>query len=187
MIPSLLCRLRGVQHVYLGPLQLKAAISGSLVSQEWACLRFHAGWVRGGASHRKFGFGESRVLVSQPSSRAWSTTHPALGSVPGACSCPVGGSLYPWFNSRFELQANAKCRPCSSVQILRCPLPPQIIQLPHGHSNLSCINSLEGGSPFCKGLLLLIWRFTEGQGTVNGDNSEIHSTTKCQRQAPLTA
>lgn len=98
-----------------------------------------------------------------------------------------GGSLYPWFNSRFELQANAKCRPCSSVQILRCPLPPQVIQLPHGHSNLSCINSLEGGSPFCKGLLLLIWGFTEGQGTVNGDNSEIHSTTKCQRQAPLTA
>lgn len=70
----------------------------------------------------------------------------------------MGGSFYPRFNSRFELQANAKCTLCSSVQILRCPLPPWTIQLPHGHSNLSCIKSLwRGRSPFCKGLLRLIW------------------------------
>ena len=97
---------------------------------------------QGRGKPQKGSFGESRALVSEPSSRAWSTTHPALGSVPGAHSCPVVGSFYPWFNSRFELQANTKYRRCSSVQILRCPLPPQIIQLPHGHSNLSCIKSL---------------------------------------------
>ena len=147
---SLLCLLG--RSPAKGSRQWKPCLAGVGLPQ-FAC------WPgQGRGKPQKGSFGESRALVSEPSSRAWSTTHPALGSVPGAHSCPVVGSFYPWFNSRFELQANAKCRRCSSVQILRCPLPPQIIQLPHGHSNLSCIKSLWWGeSPFCKGLLLLIW------------------------------
>lgn len=63
---------------------------------------------------------------------------------------PVGGSLHRWFNSRWQLEANTESRLCSSVQILRRPLPPQIAQLPRGHSNLSCRGVCDGG------LLLLI-------------------------------
>lgn len=66
MTPSLLCGLRGVCYVYLGALQLKAAVSGSLVSQEWACLSLHAGQVRGGASHRREALGKAEHWFQSP-------------------------------------------------------------------------------------------------------------------------
>lgn len=96
------------------------------------------GW---GKLARKRGFGESRVLVSEPSSRAWSTTHSALGSVPGACSCPGAWLILSSFNSRFELQAIVMYTLlfCSNLEMSTTS---PTIQLPHGHSNLSCIKSL---------------------------------------------
>lgn len=65
---------------------------------------------------------------------------------------PVGGSLHRWFNSRWQLEANTESRLCSFVQILRRPLPPQITQLPRGHSNLSCRGVYDGGVSFLYGL-----------------------------------
>lgn len=78
----------------LGPLQLKAAIS-ELVLQEWACLRFLAGWVRGGASHRKLWLWESRVLVSEPAA-GLGQPH-SLGRCAGCLQLSVRGSFYPRF------------------------------------------------------------------------------------------
>lgn len=44
-----------------------------------------------------------------------------------------------------------------------------------------------GRALFVKACFCWFGGFTEGQGAVNGENSEIHLTTKCQRQAPLAA
>ena len=147
--PSLLCRLRGVWHVHWGALELKPAIRGGHVSQEWACsvsLWAGSGVVQATGS---VALGQTEHWFQSPAAGLGQSHTLQLEMCQvHAHGRPVGGSLHLWFNSRWQLEANTESRLCSSVQILRRPLPPQITQLPCGHSNLSCGRVYDGGESF---------------------------------------